>query len=113
MTHCVLASVAGIARALMVRSARRHLDRLAMTGEAPPGELLTLYRSFQRLAATNLMHLDDEETRVMPALWVAAPPDALSDVFARFRAAHPEAVDLYRRWPDALTTDERQLVGVP
>lgn len=99
--------------AAAVGGSRRHLDRLAATAEAVPGELLTLYRSFQRLAAVNLMHLDDEETRVMPALWVAAPADALSDVLARFRAAHPEAADLYRRWPDALTTDERHLVGVP
>jgi hypothetical protein len=96
-----------------IGGARRHLDRLTATAEAPPGELLTLYRSFQRLTATNLMHLDNEETHVMPALWVAAPSDALSDILARFRAAHPEAADLYRRWPDALTPVERQLVGVP
>jgi hypothetical protein len=109
------ADIAGQHRSLTaaVDGARRHLDRLTATAEAPPGELLTLYRSFQRLAAANLLHLDDEETRVMPALWVAAPPDALADVLARFRAAHPEAADLYRRWPDALTPAERQLVGVP
>jgi hypothetical protein len=109
------ADIAGQHRSLTaaIDGARRHLDRLATTTEAPPGEILTLYRSFQRLAATNLMHLDEEETRVMPALWVAAPPDALADILARFRAAHPEAADLYRRWPDALTPAERQLVGVP
>jgi len=107
------ADIAGQHRSLTaaISAARRHLDRLAATTEAASGELLTLYRSFQRLAAANLLHLDDEETRVMPALWVAAPPEALTDILARFRAAHPEAADLYRRWPDALTPDERQLVG--
>lgn len=100
----LLAAISGV---------RRQLDRLAATTEPAPGEWLTLYRSFQRLAATNLVHLDDEETRVMPALWVAAPPEALSDILARFSAAHPEAADLYRRWPDALTPQERRRVGVP
>jgi Hemerythrin HHE cation binding domain len=110
----VEADIAGQHRSLTVTvgGVRRRLDRLAAAGEAPPGELLSLYRSFQRLAAANLVHLDDEETRAMPALWVAAPPDALSDVLARFRAAHPDAADLYRRWPDALTPHERRLVGV-
>jgi hypothetical protein len=110
----VEADIAGQHRSLAaaISGARRRLDRLAAAAEVAPGELLTLYRSFQRLAATNLVHLDDEETRVMPALWVAAPPGALTDVLARFRAAHPEATDLYRRWPDALTPDERHLVGM-
>lgn len=108
------ADIAGQHRTLAaaIGGTRRHLDRLAATRQAAPGDLLTLYRSFQCLAAANLLHLDDEETRVMPALWVAAPPDALADLLARFRAAHPEAADLYRRWPDALTAQERQLVGL-
>lgn len=111
----VEADVAGQHRSLAaaISAVRRQLDRLAARTEAPPGEWLTLYRSFQRLAATNLVHLDDEETRVMPALWVAAPPEALSDILARFRAAHPESTDIYRRWPDALTPHERRQVGVP
>ena len=106
--------IAGQHRSLAatIGGVRRRLDRLAATAEAPPGELLSLYRSFQRLAAANLLHLDDEETRAMPALWVAAPPEALSDILDRFRAAHPDAADLYRRWPDALTLQERQLVDM-
>ena len=95
-----------------VDGARRHVDRLAASAEVSPGELLALYRSFQRLVATNLVHLDDEEARVMPALWVAAPAGALAEVLDRFRAAHPEAGDLYHRWPDPLTSDERRLVGL-
>jgi hypothetical protein len=108
------ADIAGQHRSLAAAMGRtrHHLDRVAMASEPSPGELLTLYRSFQRLVAANLLHLDDEETRVMPALWAAAPPDALADILTRFQAAHPEAADLYRRWPDALTPHERQLVGL-
>lgn len=47
-----------------------------------------------------------------PVVRCGWPPEALSDVLARFRVAHPEAADLYRRWPDALTPGERRLVGV-
>jgi hypothetical protein len=31
---------------------------------------------------------------------------------AAFRAAHPDAADLYRRWPDALNAEERHMFGI-
>jgi len=93
---------------------RRQLDEIAGRGNGGGGSaaLLGLYRAFHRMSAINLAHLDHEETAVMPALWVSAPDGALEDLMAAFRAAHPEAADLYRRWPAALSPGERQLVGV-
>jgi hypothetical protein len=64
------------------------------------------------MAAANLLHLDYEETVVMPALWTVAPPSALADVMAEFNAAHPEAVRLFHRWPAALTPTERSNLGI-
>jgi hypothetical protein len=93
---------------------RRQLDEVVGRGDGGGGAaaLLGLYRAFHRMAATNLAHLDHEETVVMPALWVSAPEGALEDLMAAFRAAHPEAAELYRRWPAALSPGERQVVSV-
>jgi len=91
--------------------ARRALDAIGSGDEAPKATLRA-YRAFQRLVGWNLGHLDHEETLVMPALWVAAPPGALAELMANFRAAHPDAADLYRRWPDALDEAERRMFGV-
>ena len=46
----------------------------------------------------------------MPALWQAVDAAELVDVFSAFRAAHPEAAELYRRAPEAITPGERCLV---
>jgi hypothetical protein len=95
-----------------MRSQHRELDarlervHVALDGTDP----VAAYRRYHRLVAWNLGHLDEEETIVLPALWSAVPDAALADVFGAFRAAHPEANDLYRRWPEPLTVDERQLV---
>lgn len=89
-----------------VGAVRRHLD--AVRG---PEDALAAYRALQRLAAANLAHLDHEEVVVMPALATAAPEGTTEEVMARFRAAHPDAGALYRRWPAALTAAERELVG--
>jgi hypothetical protein len=32
---------------------------------------------------------------------------------AAFNAAHPEAAQLFHRWPDSLTPTERQAFGIP
>lgn len=94
-----------------MRDVRRALDALGAREEGP--ELaLRAYRMFQRLLAWNLGHLDHEETHVMPALWAAAPPSALVDLMEAFRAAHPDAADLYRRWPEALDAGERRMFGL-
>lgn len=77
-----------------------------------PADLLDLHRAYQRVAAQNLLHLDHEETVAMPALWARASGVSLDELMDRFRAAHPEAGELYQRWPDGLTIDERQRVGV-
>lgn len=71
---------------------------------------LALYRHVRRVEASNLAHLDMEETILMPALWQLAPPEELLETFTSFKAAHPEAVELYRRAPDALTAAERTIV---
>lgn len=94
----------------------RRLDVLAdgaARGLVPPDDLVDLHRAHQRLSAQNLLHLDHEETVAMPALWARASDVSLDALMDRFRAAHPEAVDLYRRWPDGLTADERARVGAP
>ena len=96
----------------VVEAVRRQLDGLTAAAVTPPGGPLALYRAFQRMAAANLVHLDHEETVVMPALWAAAPPEALIDVMAAFNAAHPEAVQLFHRWPHSLTPTERAAFGI-
>lgn len=95
-----------------IDAVRRQLDTLVAEPAVPSGGPLALYRAFQRMAALNLWHLDHEETVVMPALWLAAPPEVLSEVMGAFRSAHPEAALLFHRWPDALTPSERASVGV-
>jgi iron-sulfur cluster repair protein YtfE (RIC family) len=81
---------------------------------AEPGiaSQLALYRQLRRFEAINIRHLDFEETIVMPALWIAAPQAELAGVLTAFKAAHPEAAELYRRAPEALTPAEKALVGV-
>lgn len=82
-------------------------------GGAPSaGNQLALYRQLRRFEGLNLRHLDFEETIVMPALWQTAPAQELADLMAAFRAAHPDAGDLYRHAPEALTVSERTMVGV-
>lgn len=75
-------------------------------------ELLALYRAFNRLVAQNLHHLDHEETVAMPTLVATVSERDLGEVLDAFHAAHPEAAALYARWPEALTGEERRLVGV-
>lgn len=95
-----------------IDAVHRQLDGLANEPSVAPGGPLALYRAFQRMAAANLVHLDYEETAVMPALWVAAPPEALDEVMASFTAAHPDASQLFHRWPDSLTPTERAAFGI-
>jgi hypothetical protein len=90
---------------------RRALDEIG-SGGAAPAAVLRAYRSYQRLVGWNLGHLDHEETHVMPALWAALPAGALDDLMSAFRAANPDAADLYRRWPEALAADERRAFGI-
>lgn len=86
------------------------LDR-RLDGALTPETLLDLHRAYQRVAAQNLLHLDHEETVAMPALWARASSVSLGELMDRFRAAHPEAGDLYRRWPAGLTAEERERTG--
>lgn len=95
-----------------ITAVRRQLDALDSGPTVAPGAVLALYRAHQRMAAMNLVHLDHEETVVMPALWTAAPPEALAEVMAAFQEAHPEAVQLFHRWPGALTPTERATLGI-
>jgi iron-sulfur cluster repair protein YtfE (RIC family) len=71
---------------------------------------LSLYRELRGFEGRNLAHLDFEETVIMPALWQAVTRDDLLGVFQAFRAAHPEAIELYHRVPDAITPQERATV---
>lgn len=93
----------------------RVLDALAGRGgrDVRPDELVDVHRAYQRMVGRNLLHLDQEETVAMPALWGRASGVSLAALMDRFRAAHPEAGELYRRWPDGLSPAERQRVGVP
>lgn len=95
-----------------IDAVHRQLDGLASARAVAPGGPLALYRAFHRMAAANLVHLDYEETVVMPALWVAAPPEALDEVMASFNTAHPDASQLFHRWPDSLTPTERAAFGI-
>lgn len=101
------ADVAGQHAALHLRldAMRRQLE----TATTEPSARAATYRSYQRLIAHNLAHLDHEESVVLPALWSAVPARVLDDLMARFRAAHPEATELYRRHANALTTAENAL----
>ncbi len=81
-------------------------------GTLAPEHLVDLHRAHQRMVARNLVHLDHEETVAMPALWARASEVSLGELMGRFRAAHPEAGQLYQRWPAGLTATERELVGV-
>jgi hypothetical protein len=98
--------------AATVRSQHDQLETMVGTTSAAlaGADAVDAYRCFHRLVAWNLGHLDEEETVVLPALWSAVPDAALAEVFAAFRAAHPEANDLFRRWPQPLTVEERRLV---
>ena len=89
---------------------RRATDLLA--AEPAAGEQLVLYRHLRRFEAINMRHLDFEESIVMPALWLATPQAELAGVLTAFKAAHPEAADLYRHAPEALNPGERLLVGI-
>jgi hypothetical protein len=84
----------------------------ALRRGATPDRLRLLHRTLQRFNARNLLHLDEEETVAMSALWAAVPDDELAALRARFLAAHPEAMGIYGRWPDALSAADRQVVGV-
>jgi hypothetical protein len=91
------------------------LDALRLTidvfeREPAPAQQLDLYRHLRRVEAANLAHLDLEETIVMPALWAVTTAEDLAAVLTDFTEAHPDAVQLYRRVPDALTSAERALV---
>lgn len=71
---------------------------------------LNLYRELRGFEGRNLAHLDFEETVIMPALWRAVTADDLLRVFQAFKGAHPEAIELYLRVPDAITPQERAAV---
>lgn len=90
-----------------IASVRRQVDLLA----TDPSAAVAAYRSLQRLAAANLTHLDHEEVVVLPALLAATPPGTTEEIMAGFQAAHPDAADLYRRWPQPLTAAERTLLA--
>jgi hypothetical protein len=78
--------------------------------EPSPTLQLELYRSLRSFEGGNLAHLAFEETEVMPALWKSVTAPELVGVFQAFKAAHPEAVELYQRIPHAITPQERALV---
>jgi iron-sulfur cluster repair protein YtfE (RIC family) len=79
--------------------------------QSPSPELqLSLYRELRGFEARNLAHLDFEETVIMPALWQAGTADDLIEVFRAFKDAHPDAVELYHRVPNAITPQERAVV---
>jgi len=74
---------------------------------------LALYRSFSRLAAEVLEHLDAEETDLMPLLWATCTDAELATVMTSFKARFgAEAATFYRRAAPAYAAPEREMLGV-
>jgi len=77
------------------------------------GVRLALYRSLQRFAAANLLHLDFEETVVMPLLWSTTEPAELQAVMADFRQqVGAEVMAMYGRTRTAYTSAELAALGL-
>jgi len=99
-----------------VAALRRQSAELTQLGTDHPnvaGLGLGLYRAFARFAATTLLHLDEEETTLMPLLWSVCSDADLAGLMDGFRARFSaEAMRLYTRTAPAFTTGERALLGV-
>jgi len=100
----------------LTASLRSQAESLLEGGAAvaqQPKLVLDLYRAFARYTAEMFVHLDWEETTLMPLLWSVCSDDDLAGIMAAYRAAHgAEAAVLYARIAAAFTSDERELLGV-
>jgi hypothetical protein len=75
--------------------------------------VLALYRAFNRFTADMLLHLDREETELMPLLWARCSDAELAAIMTSFKAqCGVEAASFYRRNAAAYTQSERVLLGV-
>jgi hypothetical protein len=74
---------------------------------------LALYRAFHRFAAEMLMHLDREETELMPLLWDTCSEAELAAIMTSFKAeCGAEATAFYRHNAAAYTPSEQALLGL-
>lgn len=99
----------------MCGSLRRqaHALRTACDAAQTHGLALQLYRSFARFSSAMLMHLDEEETTLMPLLWSVCSDEELAGAMLAFRARHgEEAAALYARLAPAFTPRERDQLGI-
>ena len=89
------------------------LTSLQLPDPQRAGTVLELYRSLCRFASAVYLHLDDEETRLMPLLWATSSDEELAGVMSAFRARHSEeSARLYARVAAAFTPRERALLEV-
>lgn len=87
----------------------------ALGVEHPRAEALglQLYRSFALFVSQMSLHLDEEETKVMPLLWSVCTDEELLGIMTAFREQHgPSAALLYARLAPAYNVTERSLLGV-
>jgi iron-sulfur cluster repair protein YtfE (RIC family) len=97
-------------RALSEALERLRQNATIFTAGANAGSHVALYRHLRRFEAVNARHLDFEETKVMPALWLVASEAELAALMNAFNAQHPESIELYRNAPEALNSAEKALV---
>jgi hypothetical protein len=91
----------------------QELVNLGPTHAHATGLGLELYRAFSRFASDVYLHLDEEETRLMPLLWSVCTDEELLAIMTAFRSRHAaESAVLYARVAAAFTPSERALLGV-
>ena len=101
------------AMTLALRRQAQKLRELAPDHPRAAGLGLELYRAFARFSSEVLLHLDEEETRIMPLMWSVCTDEELVGIMSAFRARHGEdATRLYARLALAFTPAERALLGV-
>lgn len=97
-------------------SLRHQLEALMrLGGDHPVAEAAgtSLYRAFNRFVAETLVHLDYEESVVMPLLWATCTDDELRGVMQRFLDRFgAESAKFHKRVAAAYTQAERARLGL-
>jgi hypothetical protein len=96
-----------------LRAVLAKLRDLDPSDGAARGAVLALYRAFNRFTAEMLLHLDREETELMPLLWARCSDAELGAIMTSFKAqCGIAAASFYQRNGAAYTPSERALLGV-
>ena len=99
--------------AAALRAQARELDALGVDHPRIEALGLQLYRSFALFVSGMSMHLDDEETKVMPLLWSVCTDEELSGIMTAFRERHgSSSALLYAKLAPAFNETERALLRV-